>query len=490
MANIANVKVKSGNVLELSGSSVSISGSTNVGGNLVVEGNITANRLDIVETTVSASILYESGSTKFGNDSGDTHQFSGSILASGSMTIAAGSGQYNGSGAGLTDIPNGALTNSAITINGASTSLGGSVTTVGAGNGLAEAAAVAGKIVLSVSASGADSGIDVGATGISLSSSVVRNDRDADFGVNNVTASTFVGDLQGTADQVANAATFTSAAGDASGITFDGSAARTVGYQTLGAATTGSANTFSGIQTFSTALSASQMTGSTALVGTLTLENALSLGNGGTGTDLSAAGEGSSGFVMARSGSSLQPFELTSSNGTVSVVPDGANKKISLTVNVGAAGGVTLDTTQTITGQKTFTGGLIVDDTALTLRDDAPLIASGSVEVLGTTTLNGATIVGKSLDLDGILTVAAAATGSVSNDHSVVMAADNSEVVLQAAATGRVVIVKKVDAGTSAKGVEIQANGAETIDGTGTYGLYGPYQSVTLIGSGSSWFVL
>jgi hypothetical protein len=34
---------------------------------------------------VSASIIFESGSTKFGNSSDDTHQFTGSILISGSI---------------------------------------------------------------------------------------------------------------------------------------------------------------------------------------------------------------------------------------------------------------------------------------------------------------------------------------------------------------------------------------------------------------------
>jgi hypothetical protein len=487
MANIANVKVKSGNVLELSGSSVSISGSTNVGGNLVVEGNITANRLDIVETTVSASILYESGSTKFGNDSGDTHQFSGSILASGSMTIAAGSGQYNGSGAGLTDIPNGALTNSAITINGASTSLGGSITTVGAGNGLAEAAPVSGEIVLSVQLSGSDSGLVVDAGGVKLSGSVARLDRDANFGTNNVTASTFVGALQGTASAVANTATFTSSAGDASGITFDGSAARTVGYQTLGAATTGSENTFSGIQTFSTALSASQMTGSTALVGTLTLTNDLAVAHGGTGLSTTPT----NGQLLIGNGTGYTLATLTTGSDKVTITNGAGSISIDIDPDAVAGDFVNKSGEQTdITGAKTFDKITVSGSGGLTLTSAAPLVASGSVEVQGTTTLNGATIVGKSLDLDGILTVAAAATGSVSNDHSVVMAADNSEVVLQAAATGRVVIVKKVDAGTSAKGVEIQASGSQTIDGAGTYGLYGPFQSVTLIGSGSSWFVL
>lgn len=64
-----------------------ITGSTfnilNISGNLTVDGKITAQEYHT--EVISASIIYESGSTKFGNDSSDTHQFSGSILLSGTL---------------------------------------------------------------------------------------------------------------------------------------------------------------------------------------------------------------------------------------------------------------------------------------------------------------------------------------------------------------------------------------------------------------------
>jgi len=63
-----------------------------VGNNLTVSGSITAQSL-IVNTT-----SYYSGSTRFGSIIGDTHQFTGSIFNSGSITSL----QFNGSGAGLT----------------------------------------------------------------------------------------------------------------------------------------------------------------------------------------------------------------------------------------------------------------------------------------------------------------------------------------------------------------------------------------------------
>ena len=76
-------------------------GNTTVGNNLTVSGSITAQSL-IVNTT-----SYYSGSTQFGTIVSDTHQFTGSIFNSGSITTI---GQYNGSGAGLTSIPNSATT--------------------------------------------------------------------------------------------------------------------------------------------------------------------------------------------------------------------------------------------------------------------------------------------------------------------------------------------------------------------------------------------
>ena len=71
----------------LTGSNIefaTISGSTaNISGDLVVGGKLTAHEYHT--EIVSASIIYDSGSTKFGNDSGDTHEFSGSILLSGTL---------------------------------------------------------------------------------------------------------------------------------------------------------------------------------------------------------------------------------------------------------------------------------------------------------------------------------------------------------------------------------------------------------------------
>ena len=71
--------------------SITISDSLTITNNLIVNGNTTVDGTLTVRELhtefVSASIIYESGSTQFGDTSDDTHQFSGSVLISGSFSI-------------------------------------------------------------------------------------------------------------------------------------------------------------------------------------------------------------------------------------------------------------------------------------------------------------------------------------------------------------------------------------------------------------------
>ena len=74
-----------------------ISGSLNVTGSAIVTGSLTVEGDASISGTltvqefhtefISSSILFESGSTVFGNSSDDTHQFSGSIITSGSISL-------------------------------------------------------------------------------------------------------------------------------------------------------------------------------------------------------------------------------------------------------------------------------------------------------------------------------------------------------------------------------------------------------------------
>ena len=71
-----------------------VTGSTNIQGNVDIDGVLTAE--SYITTTVSASVLYESGSSQFGNSSDDTHTFTGSVNITGSVTADNYSGVFIG----------------------------------------------------------------------------------------------------------------------------------------------------------------------------------------------------------------------------------------------------------------------------------------------------------------------------------------------------------------------------------------------------------
>jgi len=101
---------------------IATTGSNTFNGNLTVTGFIDAQELRT--TYISSSILYRSGSTKFGDELTDTHSFTGSILISGSISVpgsnlVSGSSQVlNGSGvfSGSAQLPSGIVSSSAQTI--------------------------------------------------------------------------------------------------------------------------------------------------------------------------------------------------------------------------------------------------------------------------------------------------------------------------------------------------------------------------------------
>ena len=64
---------------------LSTTGNLIVTGNAVIQGDLTAQSFNA--ELVSSSILYESGSTKFGDGISDTHSMSGSLLISGSLNV-------------------------------------------------------------------------------------------------------------------------------------------------------------------------------------------------------------------------------------------------------------------------------------------------------------------------------------------------------------------------------------------------------------------
>lgn len=63
--------------------SLNVTGQSRFGGNLIVDGRITAQ--EFFSEYVSSSIIYESGSTKFGDTLDDTHQITGSLFVTGAL---------------------------------------------------------------------------------------------------------------------------------------------------------------------------------------------------------------------------------------------------------------------------------------------------------------------------------------------------------------------------------------------------------------------
>jgi hypothetical protein len=75
-----------------------ISGSLGITSDLTVLGQINARQFNI--SVISSSILFESGSSKFGNTSDDIHSFTGSVEITGSITASS----FAGDGSGLTGL--------------------------------------------------------------------------------------------------------------------------------------------------------------------------------------------------------------------------------------------------------------------------------------------------------------------------------------------------------------------------------------------------
>ena len=82
--------------LNITHNNFQLSGSAAITGSLTVLGAINATQFNI--NVISSSIIFESGSSKFGNTSDDIHSFTGSVQVTGSVTATS----FVGDGSGLT----------------------------------------------------------------------------------------------------------------------------------------------------------------------------------------------------------------------------------------------------------------------------------------------------------------------------------------------------------------------------------------------------
>jgi hypothetical protein len=107
-------------ILSSDGNAIQIGNSATITGSLIVTGFIETQELRT--TYISSSILYRSGSTKFGDELSDTHSFTGSLLVSGTISVPdsgliSGSSQLpSGIISGSAQLPSGIVSSSAQTI--------------------------------------------------------------------------------------------------------------------------------------------------------------------------------------------------------------------------------------------------------------------------------------------------------------------------------------------------------------------------------------
>jgi predicted acyltransferase (DUF342 family) len=84
--------------LSITHNNFQLSGSAAITGSLTVLGAINATQFNI--SVISSSVIFESGSSKFGNTSDDIHSFTGSVQITGSVTATS----FVGDGSGLTGL--------------------------------------------------------------------------------------------------------------------------------------------------------------------------------------------------------------------------------------------------------------------------------------------------------------------------------------------------------------------------------------------------
>ena len=168
----------------------SLSGSYNLTGSQFISGNLyingTASIDYVVSSYESSSIIYSSGSTKFGDSLDDTHEFTGSVTITGSANSEYWSGSFSGSFEGLID----SASNSARAVTASQADNAGS----------ASIAAVSTQLSVTEEASSAAGHYLLFSNGLTT-----RTEIKTDGGLgyvpqtNKVSATTFEGALEGTA---------------------------------------------------------------------------------------------------------------------------------------------------------------------------------------------------------------------------------------------------------------------------------------------------
>jgi len=446
MANISNVKVLAGNQVQVSGSSAQLTGSgasvtvsssqifltgtVSASGDVFVAGRLTANEYHT--QMITASVIFQSGSTKFGNSSDDTHQFTGSVFVSGALSASI----FTGSGAGLT---------------GVVTSLN-----LGPTSNLS-ASATSGAITIALSQS-----LDV--TNVTASNTVSASV--GKFTTLSASNAEFSGNIliYGTAS-LANA--------DAAYVRYVSAIDRVRVFPGLDVS---GSSTISGNLNVTGSVTASIFTGSGAGLTNLpaaNLSGTVPLANGGTGINASAV---TSGKLLIGSGSAFSLGDLLAGSGVT--IQNGSG---SITINATGAGGTVTSVSAgnnigVVSGSTTPIVSLSASLTGLTNVSSSNLTASVGLLAGGTFVVQARTV------------TSAHTIDSVTQDHVVFADASGGAVtvtLVSPTTKGRQLVVKKVDASV----FTVTVSG--TIDSAANFQLNGPFQSITLVADGTSnWFIV
>jgi len=304
----------------LSGSTGSLNGQLNVTGNVIISGTLYAQQY--TSTVISSSIIYTSGSTKFGDDTGDTHVFTGSLynttLVSGSTAqfIALTGTSITASNISGTnfDINGGAIDNTSI---GTTVSSSGKFTTLSA-----------------------SSTLDVGGN-TTLSGNLI------------VSGNTTLGDTA--SDTVTVTAQITGSQFDINGGTIDNTA--------IGATAQNS-----GKFTTLSASSTLDVAGNTIMAGNLTISGNVILGNASsdtvtvtsqiTGSQFAITGGTINNTTVGATTQASGRFTTLSASSTLDVV--GVSTLTTLTASsISSSGGASLATNLTVGGNLTVSGNTI-----------------------------------------------------------------------------------------------------------------------------------
>ena len=430
MANVANVKVLAGNQVQVSGAAVQltgsgasltvsssqvvVTGSVLTNGNVTVGGTLTAANL-VVNTVTTASTVFTSGSTRFGDEPDDSHIFTGSVNINGVVSSSVG---FSGSATGLTGV----------------------IKSVTAGTNLT-ASTVNGAVTVALTSS-ITGGLNT-LSGVQTGSFTVLSASTAEFSGNVL--------IYGTASLSSNP--------DAAYVRYVASSGSIVdkivifpGIYTDGQVT---ASLFSGSGAGLTNLPAANLTGIVPLV------------NGGTGQSLSG---NLTGKLLIGSGSSLVTGSLIAGT-NVNIVTGSGSITVSVTGSLGVSEITSSDPNITVTNGSgpTVTLDLNSNITVDTITSSVGSFLSGSIR-FGVREITGSYTVVASDSV--ILANAASGTFNV--------------VIPTTPQAGRVLVLKKSD------GTENSVNIVSgTIDGEASFGLNGPYQSITIVaGTGNNWNII